>query len=78
MSVDYRFQVIRTPLLIRTPGDIVWRTLVIFGEKSSKITVFSGENLPKLSIVCGQKNPKKLIEPQGSNNADAVYVHMKI
>ena len=56
--MKYRIRVIRTPLLIRTPGDIFWCTLVIFGEKSSKITVFLDENLPKLTIVRGQKIKK--------------------
>ena len=44
--------------VIITPGDLFWRTLVIFGEKSSKITVFLDENVAKLTRVRSPKMPK--------------------
>ena len=48
---EYRIRVIRTPSWLEPQETYFERTLVIFGKKSSKVTVFSDENLPKLAIV---------------------------
>ena len=54
----YHIRVIATPSWLQPQETYFGCTLVIFGEKSSKITVFSDENLPKLTIVRGLKIQK--------------------
>ena len=58
LLVEYRIRVIATPSWIEPQATYLGHSVVIFGEKSLKITVFSDENLPKLTIVRGLKIQK--------------------
>ena len=58
VNFDYRIRVIATPSWIEPQETYFGRTLVIFGEKLAKITVFLDENWPKLATVRSLKIKK--------------------
>ena len=71
-GIYYRIRVNATPSWIEPQATYFGRTVVIFGEKSSKITVFSDENLSKLTIVRGLKI-QKINRTPGLQLYGAVY-----
>ena len=65
MYLEYRILANRTPLLIKTPGHLFGRTLVISGKNLPKRTVMFWRFFVQ-NCLCAEQKTQTLIERQGS------------